>query len=448
MLPAEHGAAKLLLLLCSRHNAPMIRRGIKPRFRIGFDRPTGRHGYRRVLPFRRSWLAISVLAVFDAIFLIPLIITFRQAYSGWATYDSLFDLVMAVFLSAWMLGWATAPIILTTILLLVLVGREVIRARPGVVELFTGVPLIGLITTYDVTKMRNLRPEEAQKKGGNSWRGTHMVFDYGANPVSFGSDVSSEIQSDIESGLAAASGSLIGKGPARPEDLQTAWEPEESEKPAAVPLHEVVIEAEPISWKSPSSIALIVANLVPVAGAAFLGWSLGDVMVLYWAESAVIGFFNLLKIIVIGRWGALLYGPFFVGHFGGFMAVHFLFIYSLFVAGIHNQPDVSGDLSRVAKLFIALWPALAALFISHAYSFLVNFLGREEYLGRTVSDQMTEPYSRIIFMHLVLIFGGGLTLFLNSAAPVLLAVIVIKIYVDLKSHLRERAGKRPAKKRK
>jgi hypothetical protein len=448
MLPAERVAVKLLLPLYSLHNAPMNRRGIKPRFRIGFDRPTGSHGYRRSLPFRRSWLAISVLAVFDAIFLIPLIITFRQAFSGWTTYDSLFDLVMAVFLSAWMLGWATAPIILTTILLLLVFGKEVIRARPGVVELFTGIPLIGLITTYDVTKMRNLRLEEAQKKGGNSWRGTHMVFDYGANPVSFGSAVSSEMQSEIESGIASSSGSLIGKGPARPEDLQTAWEPEETVKPAAAPLHEAVIEAEPVSWTSPSSIALIIANLVPVAGAAFLGWSLGDVMVLYWAESAVIGFFNLLKIIVIGRWGALLYGPFFVGHFGGFMAVHFLFIYSLFVVGIHNQPDVSGDLSRVAKLFIALWPALAALFISHAYSFFVNFLGREEYLGKTVSDQMTEPYSRIIFMHLVLIFGGGLTLFLNSATPVLLAVIAIKIYVDLKSHLRERAGKRPAKKKK
>jgi hypothetical protein len=162
----------------------------------------------------------------------------------------------------------------------------------------------------------------------------------------------------------------------------------------------------------------------------------------------VIGFFNLLKIIIIGRWGALLYGPFFVGHFGGFMAVHFLFVYTLFVVGIQNQQDVGGNLSDVATLFIALWPALAALFISHAYSFFTNFLGREEYRGKTASDQMTEPYSRIIFMHLVLIFGGGLTLFLKNPAPVLLLVIAIKIYVDLKSHIREREAKPSAKKKK
>ena len=59
---------------------------------------------------------------------------------------------------------------------------------------------------------------------------------------------------------------------------------------------------------------------------------LGKVMVLYWAESAVIGFFNICKIIVIGRWFALLAAPFFAGHFGGFMVIHFLFIF-FFIAG-------------------------------------------------------------------------------------------------------------------
>jgi hypothetical protein len=422
----------------------MIRQGIKPRFRIGLDRPGGRDGYRRALPFRRSWPAIAFVLVLDAVFLVPLITTFRQAWSGWAAYDSLFDLVMAVFLSAWLLGWAVAPVILTLVLLLLLVGREVVRARPGVVELFIGVPFLGLISAYDVAKMRNLRREPAPEQGGHSWRGAHLVFDYGANPVAFGSAVTPAMQRDIESGLAAASGSLIGTGEARPEDLQPAWDPRE-QTPTAAPPAGTRTEAGPVSWSSPTSVALIIANLVPVAGAAFLGWSLGDVMVLYWAESAVIGFFNLLKIIIVARWGALLYGPFFLGHFGGFMAVHFLFIYTLFVAGPHSQADISGDLGQVLELFIALWPALAALFLSHAYSFFTNFLGREEYRGRTASDQMGEPYSRIIFMHLVLIFGGGLTLVLQSPTPVLLAVIVIKIFVDLKSHIREREGKRRAK---
>ena len=180
------------------------------------------------------------------------------------------------------------------------------------------------------------------------------------------------------------------------------------------------------------------ANLVPLAGAAFYGWNLGHVMVLYWAESAVIGVFSVCKIVVVGRWFALLAGPFFVGHFGAFMSVHFLFIYGIFIQGV--QDNSGGDLSEVMQMFTDLWPALAILFASHAFSFFHNFLGRKEYLGRGVQTQMAEPYRRIVFMHVVVILGGGLTLVLGKPTPVLLLVIALKIYFDVKAHLKQRAG--------
>ena len=89
----------------------MIRKGLRPAFRIGMVPRDGRDGYRRVWPFRRSWLAIAILMVMDIIFLIPAVSTFRQAISEWSKFDSLFDLVGALFISAWLLGWATAPLI-------------------------------------------------------------------------------------------------------------------------------------------------------------------------------------------------------------------------------------------------------------------------------------------------------------------------------------------------
>jgi hypothetical protein len=161
--------------------------------------------------------------------------------------------------------------------------------------------------------------------------------------------------------------------------------------------------------------------------------------VIYWAESAVVGLFNLAKIIRIGRWAALFAGPFFLGHFGGFMAVHFLFIYSIFVEGIGGEGP-AGDLSNVFALFVGLWPALLALLLSHGYSFFANFLGQREYEGRTVSQQMSEPYSRIMFMHLVLIFGGGLALVMGEPTFVLLIVIALKIFFDVKAHAKQRSG--------
>jgi hypothetical protein len=160
-------------------------------------------------------------------------------------------------------------------------------------------------------------------------------------------------------------------------------------------------------------------------------------MVLYWCESAIIGFFNLCKLIVISRWKALFSGVFFVAHFGGFMAVHFLFVYTLFVQGTESTGPDGGDLTAVLEMFVSLWPALLALFISHGYSFAVNFLGQQEYAGRSLKEQMTEPYKRIIFMHLVLIFGGGLSMILGNVTVVLLLVIAIKIWLDVRAHVRE-----------
>jgi len=401
------------------------------------DLPGQDDGFRRVLPFRRSWIAIAVLAVMDAIFLFPAVTAFQQASEEWGRLDNLFDLVGALFLSAWLLGWSIAPLAMTGILVLMLFGREVIKARQGAVEIFIGLPFVGIAANYDVSKMRNLRIEQPAKKSGRSWRGSHLAFDYGANKVAVGSDIESDELAGLKSGIEVASNTSIRRGDALPGEVNTQWETPEETAPD-VSLADAADRAAPVTLSSPSSLALIFANLVPVAGTVFLGWDLSDVMVLYWAESAVIGFFNLCKIVVIGRWMALLAGPFFLGHFGGFMAVHFLFIYTLFVKGLQGMNDAGGDLAEVAQLFIALSPALAILFASHAYSFFTNFIGRREYRGKTVQNQMSEPYSRIIFMHLVLIFGGGLTLFLGELTPVLLIVIALKIYFDVKAHLKER----------
>jgi hypothetical protein len=417
----------------------MIRKGLRPGFRLGLRVRRNPGGYQRTWRFRRSWVAIGILAVMDVIFLIPAITTLIQARGQWSQFDSLFDLVGALFLSAWLLGWSVAPLLMTGILVLLLFGRETMTVWPGKVELALGLPFLSLTAVYDVTMMRNLRIETPVKKSGSSWRGPHFVFDYGSNQGSFGSDVEDQELTEVRNGIHKTSGKSIRRGEALAGEAETHWEPEQKNAAVAAVV-ESGAAARPVTLSSASSLALIAANLVPIAGALFLGWKLSDVMVLYWAESAVVGFFNLCKIVVIGRWFALVAGPFFLGHFGGFMAVHFLFIYMIFVKGPDDMNGDSGDLAEVAKLFLVLWPALLALAVSHAYSYFNNFLGRGEYRGRTVSAQMSEPYSRIIFMHLVLIFGGGLSLVLGQVEMVLIVVIAAKIFVDLKAHLREHSA--------
>jgi hypothetical protein len=428
------------------------KQGVKPRFRIGTLLPLGRPQLREALPFQRSWIAIGVLIAFDAAFLIPAVTTFRQAWDAWSRFESLFDLVAAVFLSAWLMGWSIAPLLMTGILLMMLFGREVLTVRPGRVEIGIGLPLLGLTGVYDAAKMRNLRRVEPPAKSGTSWRGAHLAFDYGANTTEFGSAIDAARAESLIRGIQTGTRTTIRSGEATSAELEGEWEPvpllSEAVEDAAAE-QEVTWVNEPPSLTSLSALLLIAANLVPVAGAVFLGWELSDVMVLYWAESAIIGFYNLCKIVLIGRWFALLAGPFFLGHFGGFMAVHFLFVYTLFVKGpgtFGSGPggDPGGDLNEVWALFGDLWPALLALFVSHGYSFVTNFLGRQEYRRRTVNQQMGEPYGRIMFMHLVLIFGGFLVMLLGSPVPVLIAVIGLKIWFDLRAHIRQHGGKKAA----
>lgn len=408
-----------------------------------------RHRYTRRFPFQRKPWVIAVLAGLDLLFLLPSVAVFRQAASAWAGADQLFDLAIAIFLSAWLLAWSLAPLVLTLLLVVVLFGRELLTAGPGRLSLEIGVPGLGVRVTYLAEHVRQLRSVSPEAKSGHAWRGDHLAFGYGSTQVRFGSMVDGDTVPQLLAELEAATGSRIQNRPAtedelaqeRSENQADSLETDRETLAATVPAPGTFAAADPappLTLSSPSTLALIVANLVPLLGTLFFGWNLGDVMVLYWAETAIIGLFNVLKIIMIGRWSALLAGPFFIGHFSAFMAIHFLFINLFFLGGMQSGMDSS--VSDVALIFSGLIPALLALLVSHGFSFLHNFVGQQEYLDRSVSKQMSEPYSRVIFMHLVIIFGGGLALVMGEPTLVILLTILAKIAVDVRAHLKQHAA--------
>ena len=175
----------------------MIRKGLRPDFRFGLDLDDESVTYRKEYPFRRSWLLIGILATVDLALLYPAATAFQQAVREWSNFESLFDLVGALFITAWLLGWSIAPLLVTLLILVLLFGREVLKVRKGVVEISLGLPLLGLKAEYAVSKMRNLRFVQPPRKSGTAWRGPHFAFDYGANQGEFGSDVPSEDLTEI-----------------------------------------------------------------------------------------------------------------------------------------------------------------------------------------------------------------------------------------------------------
>ncbi len=199
-------------------------------------------------------------------------------------------------------------------------------------------------------------------------------------------------------------------------------------------------------------LALVLANLVPVFGVLWLHWDVGAIVVLYWTENLVVGFYNLLKMLLTGGKSALGTMLFFCLHYGGFCAIHGMIVLELtqFAGEISTQlPGASwpGPLVVIQKILYfgqqildAAPPefgwACIALLLSHGASFLLLFVGQQEYRHTSVDALMAAPYKRIMVLHVAVIIGGFMVIELGQPLGLLLALVALKIVMDIMLHKR------------
>jgi hypothetical protein len=200
-------------------------------------------------------------------------------------------------------------------------------------------------------------------------------------------------------------------------------------------------------------VALVVANLIPLFGVLFLGWSVWNILVIYWLENGIVGVINVLKMSAAtgeeatGLAAALTINgqpassmskvgliPFFIVHYGIFWFVHGIFVLTLPVF-LSLASDTPMELGLGAVLFAAV-----GLAVSHGLSFWWNFLRGGEYRRTTPAALMFAPYRRLVALHLTIIFGA-LAVTLTGAPIVAVAILVgIKTLIDLGLHLAEHRG--------
>jgi Family of unknown function (DUF6498) len=395
--------------------------------------------YSVSFPFKRSARAILISGAFLVVFCIPL---FSMADMFTVADDSLFSLISLLFSLFWVLGWSIGIAVLLLTFLSLSFGKESLHVTQDKLTIRFGISGIGLSATYDAALIRNFRYQDRDLAQGKKWRGNHMTFDYGDMSIGFGSNIDAIEASRVISRLnrlfphhdAAPVNIALGSPDTKGRDESSV-----EESVAAAMLSNTSSSSSlsrspsAVRWNSSSVIALILANLLPLFGVWFLSWDIGQIMLLFWAESAIIGYYNLCKMRRVGRWLILFYGPFFVGHYGAFMAAHLFFIYALFGNEIAGDADISS-----AQVFFdlqTLWPALLGLFISHGISYYTNFVKKRREAGRSITRQMQEPYRRVIIMHVTLIFGGFLTLELETGLGALMLLLFLKVVADLRSHI-------------
>jgi hypothetical protein len=194
-----------------------------------------------------------------------------------------------------------------------------------------------------------------------------------------------------------------------------------------------------------AGLALVLANVIPLVGAVFWGWSILEIVALYWAENLVIGFYTVLRILLVrppeGKGllvvANLFAAVFFTVHYGMFCLVHGVFVFSLLgrdASVIENFPSLraAGTVFQGGTLL-----ALAALVASHGVSFVRNYLFGREYRDTTVNDQMFSPYPRIVVLHVAILFGAFAIQALGSPVFLLVLLVIGKTILDLVLHRRE-----------
>jgi hypothetical protein len=206
---------------------------------------------------------------------------------------------------------------------------------------------------------------------------------------------------------------------------------------------------------------VLAANLLPLAGVWFWGWDAFQVLMLYWAETVIVALWTLARIATMpdpGRAagaGRIVINAgktaFFALHSGIFIAVHLVFLLTLFSgewAGRMSRP-----LAFLDALFIesGAWVALLLAFIAGLIAFVtatpqptvvtwfLNRFGRRRAAFAPhepdsdtdhLSPVISALYTRIIVMQFGIIFGAWLANSFGNHGP-LMIVIVLKSVIEL-----------------
>ena len=187
---------------------------------------------------------------------------------------------------------------------------------------------------------------------------------------------------------------------------------------------------------------LIAANLLPLIGVLLWEWDVFFLLLLFWCENVIIGVFGIARLIVAGESENAVEGlflpAFFLVHYGGFMFGHFMLLFALYsshAAGA-GQAAEPADYYRMAIENLN-WIAVVALFVSHGWSFIENYMGKREYENLRPGAAMALPYRRMMITHVALLVGGFFLVEQGQPLAGLVLLVLLKIVLDMTFHRHE-----------
>ena len=204
---------------------------------------------------------------------------------------------------------------------------------------------------------------------------------------------------------------------------------------------------------TPPVFALLAANLATIVYAIAGNWDAATVIFIYWAQSIIIGIFAVLAIVstdtmaVIADMDArhrergedVTLDPRQVRKHQYILAIFFFIHYGIFHLAYYDFTINEGIFGPVNFADPGLWVSCGIFFATHCYSFLF-YRNRERRGEEYVNDTFTDPYFRIVPMHLTIGFGAMIILLLGilgitSTLLVLVLFLLLKTAADIAMHL-------------
>lgn len=189
-----------------------------------------------------------------------------------------------------------------------------------------------------------------------------------------------------------------------------------------------------------SVITLVGANLIAIVLAVIEGWDLHTLMLIYWAQSVIIGYFSVRRMLNLAAFstdglrqnGRVLeatpatqksMASFFTLHYGTFHLVYLVFL-------------LTDERNAFQGNWLYLLLCIAVFFFNHRYSFVEH---RESDRSRVpnIGNIMFFPYLRILPMHLTILAGGA---FGAAATGTLILFLGLKTVADVIMHKIEHAN--------
>lgn len=188
--------------------------------------------------------------------------------------------------------------------------------------------------------------------------------------------------------------------------------------------------------------AILLGNLVPVFGVAFLGWDGAQILILYWFENMIVGALTVPCILSARgetrvqstgpKSGPVGLGCFFMFHYGMFCLGHGIFAFIL----AHDMVAAEGDGVTAGVWERTLgqtdfWWTVLTIAVLHLILHIRDWWLAGAWRTRDPMAEMFRPYGRIFVLHLTVLGGAWVMAELKAPASAVLLLCFGKMALEL-----------------